>query len=568
MSNIFISYRRADSRLVTNRIDDHLRRAFGKREIFKDVDNMPPGKDFRGVLRAATAHCQIMLVIIGPQWLDVRDEHGKRRLDNSDDFVRLEVETGLQRDDTLVIPVLVENARMPSASDLPDSLKELAYNQAFSVDSNRHFQRDIEALIAYIRQNLPPRVPLSRLDWRWIIGVVLIPIIAAIIGGLIQNPSFFGLGGETGDPAQVLADIDTDNAPFTPTESVTPSHTPEIATIVAQLDASATREQATAYQQATFSARATGYAVGTQSIVNQTATATLWTDTPTPNITASIDAYRTQRAATSTQVAQMTQNAIVTATAYAPVQLALDGVSSNAQWRDLVGDGGYVRDFEGVPMVLVPVGCFVMGNDPDAGYFYDDQWVTGVPDGDEQCFNVPFWIDETEVTNDQYGSTRCTRSSSEPAQPRNCLTWFEAQAHCEARGGRLPTEAEWEYAARGPDALHFPWGNGFAADHAVYSDNSDYQTAAVGSRPQGASWVGALDMSGNLWEWTLSAAQHYPYDADDRRNDNLGSTAIRRVRRGGFFGNSSRSLRSASRFIASPNDSGYSVGSRCVHAYQ
>lgn len=69
MARIFVSYRRADSRLVTNRIYDRLRGAFGKHDVFKDVDNIPPGKDFRGVLREATANCQIMLVIIGPKWV-------------------------------------------------------------------------------------------------------------------------------------------------------------------------------------------------------------------------------------------------------------------------------------------------------------------------------------------------------------------------------------------------------------------------------------------------------------------------------------------------------------------
>lgn len=80
-------------------------------------------------------------------------------------------------------------------------------------------------------------------------------------------------------------------------------------------------------------------------------------------------------------------------------------------------------------------------------------------------------------------------------RPVENITWFEAHTFCELRDTRLPTEAEWEYAARGPDNLNYPWGNEFEEDFVVYQNNSDDQTATVGSRTPGASWVGTLDMS-------------------------------------------------------------------------
>ena len=120
-------------------------------------------------------------------------------------------------------------------------------------------------------------------------------------------------------------------------------------------------------------------------------------------------------------------------------------------------------------------------------------------------------------------------------RPIETIRQNEAEAFCAKRGARLPTETEWEYAARGPDDLIYPWGNTWDASKAVYSGNSDNQTADVGSKPGGASWVGALDMSGNVWQWTSSLYKPYPYNETDGRED---QTVIgTRVARGGSWYN-------------------------------
>src|SRR5690606_32934164 len=111
----FISYRRADSQTITGRIYDRLADKFGAENVFKDVDSIGYGKDFRGAIRESINTCDVVLVIIGKTWLTLTDERGKRRIDNQNDFVRLEVENALQRDAILTIPVLVEGAAMPSA---------------------------------------------------------------------------------------------------------------------------------------------------------------------------------------------------------------------------------------------------------------------------------------------------------------------------------------------------------------------------------------------------------------------------------------------------------------------
>src|SRR5690606_3476914 len=122
-------------------------------------------------------------------------------------------------------------------------------------------------------------------------------------------------------------------------------------------------------------------------------------------------------------------------------------------------------------MVLVPAGCFIMGSE-------DGEW-DEVP-AHEVCFENPFWIDKYEVTNEQYGSIGCPEYSSAPTQPRNCMDWQESHEFCASRMMRLPTEAEWEYSARGPNSLRYPWGNEWEGENAIHAHNS-WSTAEVGS---------------------------------------------------------------------------------------
>ncbi|GEM_PF-1561609 len=152
---IFISYRRADSQTITDRIYERLAATFGKENVFQDVFDIEYGQDFRRVLKEQVGSCDILLVVIGKQWLTVKEidpatgqETDQPRLFNPDDSVRIEVETGLSREnDTLVIPVLVNDAGMPLAARLPDSLKALSYLNAAPVRNNPYFDEDIARLI-------------------------------------------------------------------------------------------------------------------------------------------------------------------------------------------------------------------------------------------------------------------------------------------------------------------------------------------------------------------------------------------------------------------------------------
>ena len=208
-------------------------------------------------------------------------------------------------------------------------------------------------------------------------------------------------------------------------------------------------------------------------------------------------------------------------------------------------------------MVYVPAGEFPMGTTDG---FKDEQPVHTVSlDG--------FWIDRTEVTNEQFatflnekgnqeeggakwlnvGSAECLieqvggeyrPKEGYAGHPAVCVTWYGAAAYCEWAGGRLPTEAEWEYAARGPEGRKFPWGNEF--DCALcnsWGDGCDgyAHTAPVGSFPGGASWCGALDMLGNVWEWVADWYDADYYASSPSQNPTGPSSGMYRVMRGGSW---------------------------------
>ena len=143
---VFISYRRQDSADVTGRIYDRLVQHFGRERVFKDVDSIPLGVDFREHLASVVGRCDLVVAVIGPQWLQVQGASG-RRLDDGGDFVRIEIESALARN-IPVVPVLVGGAAMPAAEDLPPSLAALSFRNGLAVRPDPDFHRDMDRLIA------------------------------------------------------------------------------------------------------------------------------------------------------------------------------------------------------------------------------------------------------------------------------------------------------------------------------------------------------------------------------------------------------------------------------------
>jgi serine/threonine-protein kinase len=155
LSGIFISYRRSDNPDATGRLYDRLVAEFGKATVFKDVDSIPLGQDFRGHLNSIVGNCAVVLAIIGPRWIDARNEAGHRRLEDPDDFVRIELEAALSRD-IPVVPVLVGHAAIPVASQLPESLAAMAFRQSIEVRPDPDFHNDATRLVTALHAILDP----------------------------------------------------------------------------------------------------------------------------------------------------------------------------------------------------------------------------------------------------------------------------------------------------------------------------------------------------------------------------------------------------------------------------
>jgi formylglycine-generating enzyme required for sulfatase activity len=259
----------------------------------------------------------------------------------------------------------------------------------------------------------------------------------------------------------------------------------------------------------------------------------------------------------------------------------------------------WTRPADEMVMVYVPAGEFQMGSTESQSQAAVDQCVAnGFEQGDcedslddeKPAHTVSldgFWIDKHEVTNAQFaaflnekgnqeeggvtwlelGSDDCLiEESGGEFQPKSgyayhpvvLVSWYGARAYAEWVGGQLPSEAEWGYAARGPEGQIYPWGNEFDGTRLNFCDvNCAYdwratgyddgyeETAPVGSFPDGASWCGALDMAGNVWEWTRSLYEVYPYEPDDGREDL--EAGGRHVVRGGSFSFPVSNVRCAAR---------------------
>jgi serine/threonine-protein kinase len=243
--------------------------------------------------------------------------------------------------------------------------------------------------------------------------------------------------------------------------------------------------------------------------------------------------------------------------------------------------------------IFIPAGEFTMGSE---GYNAKNNEVGRVyPEGPEHTVYLEnYWIDKFEVSNQQYAlcvaAGACqppylwdseTRESyyNDPNfsnYPVIWVSWYMANDYCSWAGRRLPTEAEWEKAARGTDGREFPWGNdpvdGTRANFCDVNCTRSYasgafddgygDTSPVGSYPAGASPYGVMNMAGNVWEWVSTIIKPYPYDAADGREDP--DTYAERVWRGGPWSNGSWWVRATVRYRSVPMYWNLNLGFRCA----
>jgi Sulfatase-modifying factor enzyme 1/TIR domain len=356
MSKILISYRREDSADVAGRIYDRLIQQFGQEAVFKDVDSIPFGVDFRIHLDAQVAKCEVFLAVIGRDWMKKRGSKGKSRLEDPGDFVRIEIESALKRQ-IPVIPVLVSGASIPPAERLPASLQDLPYRNGIPVRPDPDFHRDMDRLIDQLKK-LPSAVP-----------------------------------GEVPSQSLVEAKHPIDVQPLIPRV--------EVPTREASFEMVKVQKKPFLYGE---------------KRVRKVIDHDYW-----------IDKY--------------------------PV--------TNEKYRAFVLADGY-------------------GNQ---AYWSSDGWK---------------WKTEENISSPEYWNDTEWDKADHPVVG---VSYYEAEAYAKWAGKRLPTEREWEKAARGEDGREYLWGDEFDQEKCNSAETHLKHTTPVTQYPNGVSPYGCYDMAGNVWEW-------------------------------------------------------------------
>ena len=199
MPQIFLSYRRSDSEYIAPMLSEKLQKHFGEDSVFFDEHSIPLGVDFREYIENAVGKCDVLIAIIGDQWLRAVDGRGNRRLDDPSDFVRIEIESALKRS-IPVIPVLVDKVEMPSADDLPQSLKSLAFRNATELRAGRDLNQHTEQLIQGLKslfglKNVPDAKAVSktaRVSDRTGAPSELLEVIKKSLAGFTEKRLFIG----------------------------------------------------------------------------------------------------------------------------------------------------------------------------------------------------------------------------------------------------------------------------------------------------------------------------------------------------------------------------------------
>lgn len=253
-----------------------------------------------------------------------------------------------------------------------------------------------------------------------------------------------------------------------------------------------------------------------------------------------------------------------------------------------------IRQKDNMELVYIPAGTFTMGvSDEKIEWIMNQNWCSdcerwifdsGQPE--HEVFLDAYWIDKNEITNKQYSLCVSSGACKEPSNfgsssrsnyiknsqfadyPVIYVSWFDAKNYCTWAGGRLPTEAEWEKAARGTDGRIYPWGNNAPTSQLANSSLSLDDTTEVGSFLKGASPYGILDMVGNVWEWLADWHSDTYYKYSSRSNPTGPISGDSRSLRGGGWSDYDVNYISTSRNANYPNGTSEFGGFRCVVSEQ
>jgi formylglycine-generating enzyme required for sulfatase activity len=520
MPSVFISYRRSDSSAISGRIHEHLVRALGKENVFKDVDSIPPGVDFRKVVGDSVALCDVLLAVIGVRWLGATDAAGQDRLSLETDFVRLEIEAALKRD-IPVIPVLVEGASVPTPDQLPPSLRDLAYRHASVVRNDPDFNHDMDRLIRALKRPIAPPAG-EPVKWK---------APAAVMAGVLALGATALSVFTHRDP--VLVSGRGLEAPLAPAE------TPKSGPVPAPSPSQPAPDPP---------ARGETKADSTVGVIP--------TRPQRPDSPAKAAATGTIPDEGTRPGQERDDNALKMTFSWCPAGSFKMGSPPDEPERQK-NEGG--KDGKQVDVSLIG---FWMGK-------YEvtqSQW--------QQVMGTS--------VRDQMAKAGSTSLSGEgPDHPIYCVSHAEVEEFCrkltktERAAGhlpagweyRLPTEAEWEYACRAGTTTPFAFGERLSTSEANFDGNFTYngsakgeylgRTAPVGSyRPN--AW-GLFDMHGNVWEWCRDGyAEALP--------GGVGLTgpegASHRVNRGGSWSCLPLNARAAYRFGYTPGERFSDLGFR------
>lgn len=459
---IFINYRRLDSLGSTGRLYDRLVEDFGYHNVFMDVDTIQPGVNFEIEITKAISLSDVFIVVIGPNWLTVKDKEGNQKLSQANDYVRKEIAFALEMEKT-VFPVLVEGAQMPKAEELPQNIKSLSSINAIEIRHSR-FNIDTQKLLVTVSTSLNQakfkkdtvanrnrlsfikRAKHLFIDKKTRLWGMILVFILTLIAVL-----YWGINSIMSTGTWFLPNLNG-------VSEATPTKQTHDTTIVPETK--------------------------TPEISQTSIPANDVTSTPRFNATKEVSLSQTVTGSV---------NEISTPTVL-PTSKAIT-----------------VSPSDGMKMVYIPAGDFLMG-------------ASGDGENDEQpqhtVFLDPYWIDQLEVTNEMYSKCvdekECDPPSSDSSSgndeyysnptyanyPVIYVSKQDARNYCWWAGKQLPSEAQWEKAARGStDNRKYPWGNETINDTYANYGGIIGDTTSVGSYPMGESPDGVLDMIGNVWEW-------------------------------------------------------------------
>jgi formylglycine-generating enzyme required for sulfatase activity len=509
MTRIFISYRRQDTTQIAGKLFDRLAERFGRDSVFMDIDAIPPGVDFVEVLTKQIAACKVMLAVIGSNWLTASDNAGKRRLDNRNDFVRLEIEAALRRN-IPVLPVLVGSAPMPRPDELPESLRSLTRHLAAAIDTDRHFDAQMERLIGELRHHVDGRTPLERMK----------DVTEAQTEEMRELLKTAGL-----DPSKHLRFQDWSGSSFRSND-------------LRGFDFTGARLLSCDFHNALIAgARFDQCEIDRVGLVPQ---------------------QRTDLRAAEDWMAHVSGWTR----------------SSSPMPDSHLGVGSIFQDAPFAPeMVIIPAGRFLMGaasgDDETQGNESPQHEVTIARPFAVGRYPVTFEEWDFAVA---HGGCVDRHPNDEGwgrgRRPVINVSWKDVQAYVAwlrettAKEYRLLSEAEWEYAARAGTTTRCSFGNADSGGDARYRDKFSVRTFHVGAL-QPNPW-GLHDMHGNVWEW-VEDIFHNSYDGvptDGGAWVTNGDKSLHIIRGGSWNSDDDTQIRSAYRSWAETDTRGDTIGFR------